>query len=226
MNGLLSILSVDRLLELSIRLLAVIAILPIHELAHAYVADKLGDSTARGLGRITLNPLRHLDFIGTLCLLFAGFGWAKPVPVDSRAFHNPKRGMAVVAVAGPVSNFLLAMVFLLVEKALLLIFGLNMPEPVYFLMQIFDLLAYISTSLGIFNLLPIPPLDGSRILGLFLPDRIYYGIMRYERYIMIVVFALLFSGVLSAPLGYAVNAVFGVLDFLTVPFHAIIGFLN
>ncbi len=225
MSNLLSALSVDRLLELSIRLLAVVAILPVHELAHALVADKLGDTTARRMGRLTLNPLRHLDLLGTVMVLFAGFGWAKPVPVDMRAFKNPKRGMAVVALAGPVSNFVLTMLFLLVQKALILIFGRNMPDSVYYLIQIFDMLAYISTALGVFNLLPIPPLDGSRILGLFLPDKLYYGIMRYERFIILGVFALLFTGVLSAPLAIVIEQMYNLLDLLTVPFSTIINLI-
>ncbi len=225
MTSLFSALSVDRLLEISIRLLAVVAILPIHELAHAVVADRLGDTTARRMGRLTLNPLRHLDPLGTIMVLFAGFGWAKPVPVDMRAFKNPKRGMAVVAVAGPVSNFLLAMVLLLAQKALIVIFGRSMPTPAYYIVQILDLLAYISTALGVFNLLPIPPLDGSRILGLFLPDRLYYTVMRYERIIMLVVFALIFTGILSRPLSYAITFVYNALDFLTVPFSAVINLL-
>ncbi len=225
MSNLLSALSVDRLLELSIRLLAVVAILPVHELAHALVADKLGDTTARRMGRLTLNPLRHLDLLGTVMVLFAGFGWAKPVPVDMRAFKNPKRGMAVVALAGPVSNFLLTMLFLLVQKVLVLVFGRNMPEAVYNVIQIFDMLAYISTALGVFNLLPIPPLDGSRILGLFLPDKLYYGIMRYERIIMLGVFALLFTGVLSGPLSIVIGQMYNLLDLLTVPFSTIINLI-
>lgn len=225
MSNLLSALSVDRLLELSIRLLAVVAILPVHELAHALVADKLGDTTARRMGRLTLNPLRHLDLLGTVMVLFAGFGWAKPVPVDMRAFKNPKRGMAVVALAGPVSNFLLTMLFLLVQKVLVLVFGRNMPEAVYNVIQIFDMLAYISTALGVFNLLPIPPLDGSRILGLILPDKLYYGIMRYERFIMLGVFALLFTGVLSGPLSIVIGQMYNLLDLLTVPFSTIINLI-
>ncbi len=225
MTNLLSALSVNRLLELSIRLLAVVAILPVHELAHALVADKLGDNTARRMGRLTINPLRHLDLLGTVMVLFAGFGWAKPVPVDIRAFKNPKRGMAVVALAGPVSNFLLTMLFLLVQKALLLIFGRDMPDSVYYLVQIFDMLAYISTALGVFNLLPIPPLDGSRILGLFLPDKLYYTIMKYERIIMLAVFALLFTGVLSVPLSVVTGQMYNLLDLLTVPFSVIFNYI-
>lgn len=221
MTSFLSALSTQRLLQFFIRLLAVVAILPVHELAHAYVADKLGDTTARNMGRLTINPLRHLDPLGTILLLFAGFGWAKPVPVDMRAFKNPKRGMAVVALAGPVSNFLLAMVFLIIQKGLILAFGLNLTRSVYYLVQIFDLLAYISTALGVFNLLPIPPLDGSRILGLILPDSAYYTIMRYERIITLAVFALLFTGILSGPLNIVIGLMYNLLDFLTVPFSAI-----
>lgn len=221
MSNLLSAISTDRLLVLAIRALAVVAILPIHELAHAVAADKLGDPTARNMGRISMNPFRHLDLFGTLLLLFAGFGWAKPVPVDMRSFKHPKRDMALVAFAGPAANFILAMLLLLVQKALLLILGFNVTRPVYYIIQVLDLLAYISTTLGVFNLLPIPPLDGSRLLGLFLPDRAYYTVMRYEKIIMLLVFALLFTGLLSGPLNAAIGFVYNLLDILTVPFSAI-----
>ncbi len=217
--------SSGRLLQLAIQLLAVVAILPIHEFAHAYIADKLGDTTPRQLGRLTINPLHHLDLIGTVCLIFTGFGWAKPVPVNPGAFRNPKRGMAVVAAAGPISNILLALVYMIVGKVILFTFG-DASVVGYYLVQIFDILTFISISLGVFNLLPIPPLDGSRIAGLFLPDRAYYAIMKYERFIMLAVFLLLFTGILSRPLNVVNNLVYRLLDFLTLPINMLAGLIG
>lgn len=215
--------SSGRLLQTAIQLLAVVAILPIHEFAHAYIADKLGDTTARQMGRLTINPLHHLDLVGTICLIFTGFGWAKPVPVNPGAFKNPKRGMAVVAAAGPISNLLLAFVYMLCVKLLAIFFGSDNSGVGYYLMQIFYILTYISVSLGIFNLLPVPPLDGSRIAGLFLPDKAYFGLMRYERYISIAIFLLLFTGILSRPLSLVNGVVMDFLNFITLPVNLLAG---
>ncbi|SDM74424.1 site-2 protease family protein [Acetanaerobacterium elongatum] len=218
--------SSGRLLQIAIQLLAVVAILPIHEFAHAYIADKLGDTTARKMGRLTINPLHHLDLIGTVCLIFTGFGWAKPVIVDPGAFKNPKRGMAVVAAAGPISNLLLALVYMLIVKVLIVFFGGNDSGVGHFLIQIFYILTYISVSLAIFNLLPVPPLDGSRIAGLFLPDKAYFGLMRYERYISIAIFLLLFTGILSRPLSIVNGVVMNFLDFITQPVNLLAGLIH
>lgn len=217
--------SSGRLLQIAIQLLAVVAILPIHEFAHAYIADKLGDTTARGMGRLTINPLHHLDLFGTVCLIFTGFGWAKPVPVNPGAFRNPKRGMALVAAAGPISNFLLALVYMIVDKLLMIFFGADSSGVGYYLIQIFYILTYISVSLGIFNLLPVPPLDGSRIAGLFLPDKAYFGLMRYERYISIAIFLLLFTGILSYPLSVVNGFVMKFLDLITLPINLLAGLM-
>ncbi len=217
--------SSGRLLQTAIQLLAVVAILPIHEFAHAFIADKLGDTTPRQMGRLTINPLHHLDLIGTVCLIFTGFGWAKPVPVNPGAFKNPKRVMAIVAAAGPISNILLALVYMIIAKVILFVFG-GESEVGYYLVRIFDILTFISISLGVFNLLPIPPLDGSRIAGLFLPDRAYYTVMKYERFIMLAVFLLLFTGILSRPLNVVNNLVYRLLDFLTFPINMLAGLIS
>ncbi len=175
--------------------------LPLHEYAHAFVADKLGDTTARWEGRLTLNPLAHLDLFGSLALVFLGFGWAKPVPVNPRTFKNPKQGMALVAAAGPMANILIALVVMMVFKGLVLASHVLTPS-VYFqtFMLILYLLIYINLYLAVFNLLPVPPLDGSRLFYSFLPQRAYFQVMKYERYIMIGIFVLLWMGWLSGPL--------------------------
>jgi Zn-dependent protease len=200
-------------------MVVIFGVLPLHECAHGWIAYKLGDNTAKYSGRLTLNPLPHIDPMGALFILLFGFGWAKPVPVDPRNFKNPKRGMAITALAGPVSNLLAALVggFLYVALGL---FGGGMP---YFLFMALDLfLSYyiiINVSLAVFNLLPLPPLDGSRILGAFLSDRALSKYYQYERYIMLGLMLLLFLGVLDAPLGFLQERLMqGVMYFAKLPF--------
>lgn len=179
---------------------AVLLCLTIHEVSHGLAACALGDPTAKRQRRLSLNPLRHLDVFGTLMMLVAGFGWAKPVPVDMRYFRHPKSGMAVTALAGPVSNFLLAYLALL-ARAALLPFSLREGGTVLPLLVGFtETLAILSVGLGVFNLIPIPPLDGSKVLEGVLPDRVYYMILRYERIGMLLLMGVLFSGLADKPL--------------------------
>ncbi len=186
------------LLSLPIILIALV----VHEVSHGYIAMKLGDPTARNLGRLTLNPLKHLDPIGTICMVFFHFGWAKPVPINTRYFKKPKRDMALTALAGPVSNFILGFFGILVYRILYAIFtnvaGPTTPDLAINVMNttlnFFYMFGFLNVSLGVFNLIPIPPLDGSRILLVFLPTKAYFAVMKYERYIMIGFFVLLFVG--------------------------------
>ena len=190
------------LLALPGRLLAIAA----HESAHGWVADRCGDPTARLMGRITLNPLKHFDLVGTLCMVLFGFGWAKPVPVNMYRFKNPKRGMAVTALAGPVSNLLIAVVFMLLYGAAYIPLGQSAVG--YYFLQMIQLTAIISIGLGIFNLLPLPPLDGSKVLFSLMSDESYYKLMRYERYGGILMLILVATGVLGKPLSVAIDAVY------------------
>lgn len=179
---------------------AVLLCLTIHELSHGLAAYLLGDPTAKSQNRLSLNPLHHLDFFGTMMMLVAGFGWAKPVPVDLRYFKHPKSGMAITALAGPMSNFLLAYVAILIRAILLPLFlskGWGGWEKIDFFLTT---LASMSIGLGIFNLIPFPPLDGSKVLEGILPDRIYYTILRYERYGIFILVAILWTGILDEPL--------------------------
>lgn len=186
--------------------------MPVHELAHAWAADRLGDDTPRLNGRLTMNPLRHLDPIGTVMLVFVGFGYAKPVPVNPLRFKNPRGGMALTALAGPLSNVLMAVVAVGIFRVLTLFGGGVTIEDGriyvgtswlgYAYIALIGVFASVNLVLAVFNLLPIPPLDGSRVLGLVLPDRWLYLFERYYQVIMLALFAVLFMGWLDVPLAY------------------------
>ena len=180
---------VSLLLSLPVILFA----LSLHETAHGYVAYKCGDPTAHNLGRLTLNPIKHFDLIGSICMLVFGFGWAKPVPINTRNFRNPKRGMILSAAAGPASNLILGIVSAILFGASSAYYsylfytvgeGAFLCTAAYYLTTLFLLGAYYNFFLATFNLIPIPPFDGSRIMLGFLPTNIYFKIMRYERQIM------------------------------------------
>lgn len=166
--------------------------LTIHEVSHGYVALLLGDRTAKNMGRLTLNPIKHIDWLGFLAFLIAHIGWAKPVPVDMRYFKDPKRGMAITALAGPVSNIVLAFVSEFALYILKIKFGTNLNEYVQLYLV---LLVQYNCLLAMFNFLPIPPLDGSKILGAFLPNKAYYTLMMYEKYGMILLIILAYTNI-------------------------------
>lgn len=199
------------------RLFVVFCILPLHEYAHALVATKLGDQTARLSGRLTINPFAHLDIIGAVMIFLVGFGYAKPVPVNPRNFKNPKKGMAITAVAGPLSNILMAVVFLILYHTVLLFDKTVITSSIaYFLF----FAASINIGLAVFNLIPIPPLDGSRILQLLIPSKYYFKFAQYERYIVLVVFGLIIFGVLDRPLILLDQLVYSLLDsVVSIPFN-------
>ncbi len=201
------------LIQLLLMIPVVILSLSVHESAHGYVSYKLGDPTARNLGRITLNPLKHFDLMGFICMLFFRVGWAKPVPVNARYYKNPRKGMALTAAAGPLSNLLLAVIGVFCSEITNLIaFKMHLTgtayDAGYIVWLFFYLLAWCNISLAIFNLMPIPPFDGSRILYVFLPPKYYFGIMKYEQIIMIVVLALFVFDFFDAPLAFLTNSVY------------------
>ncbi|MBR7060173.1 MAG: site-2 protease family protein [Eubacterium sp.] len=172
---------------------------PIHELAHGWVAYKLGDKTAKNEGRLTFNPIKHIDPIGMIMILLFGFGFAKPVPVSMRNFKNPKRDMALVAIAGPAANIILAYLSAMLYYLFLYIVGENSVGII--LCTFFYYSAYINIALAAFNLIPLPPLDGSKVLAAFLPNKAYYKYMQFERYAMIALLILIATGALDSILG-------------------------
>jgi len=204
------------------RVLPAILCITLHELAHGFAAYRLGDDTAKRLGRLTLNPIKHVDIFGLIMIMSVGFGWAKPVPVDMRNFKNQKRDMAITALAGPLMNILIACVALLALG--LLAYPLRASSAAgEIILSLLYRTARLSTALAIFNLIPIPPLDGSKIVFSFLNEKNYLFLMKYERFGMLALMALLFSGFLDKPLALAVSFVFeGLYKIAIVAFEIVI----
>lgn len=194
------------------RCFVVFCCMPVHECAHGWVAYKLGDTTAKNQGRLTLNPLAHLSPMGTVMIFLFGIGYANPVPVNPNRFKKPKQGMVLVSLAGPVSNLLMAFISMFLYY-MLASFNLNNILS-YSIGYFFYFAASVNVTLAVFNLLPIPPLDGSKVLTAVLPDDKYFNYMQYEKYIMIALFILLFTGVLSTPIIWLSDKMMYVISFL------------
>ncbi len=214
----------------------VLMALSLHEMAHGYAALKLGDPTARNLGRLTLNPIKHIDPFGFICMLFFHVGWAKPVPITTRNFKNPRRDMAITGAAGPVANLFLAVINLVILRVAMIFLTKSFGEEAisfaiadnlgtsftgslgFTIASLVVYLLFLGTvlniSLAIFNLIPVPPFDGSRIFYAFLPPKLYFGVMKYERIIMLVMLVLFAFGFLSGPLGWLLDQITNGLFFL------------
>ena len=227
---------------------AILISLSVHEAAHGYAAYKLGDPTANNLGRLTLNPLKHIDPIGFIAMIFFRIGWANPVPVNSRFFKKPRRDMALTAAAGPISNLCLAIIFTILLRLVLIplesitdgmfyqvgttyYYDPSVVDNAAFMpLSILALMLFIGVSLNlnlmVFNLIPLPPLDGSRIAYIFLPTELYFKVMQYEKYIMIGFIVLMASGIISLPLEIVTGAFTDALNFITGMPEDVIGFVN
>ena len=188
------------LLTFLFTLAASLLCITLHELSHGFAAYLLGDPTAKNAGRLTLNPIKHLDILGLLMMVSVHVGWAKPVPINMRHFKHPKRDMAITALAGPLSNFVLTLVVLFAGR-LFYEFGANTAATAYIILALMYI-AVLSLGLGLFNLIPVSPLDGSKILLSFLPDKICYTVLRYERYIAFAMVLLAWLGVFNEPLDF------------------------
>lgn len=213
LQNLFRALDIHSMLGAILRVVAVLLCLTVHETCHGLAAYVLGDPTAKSRHRLSLNPLRHIDWLGLAMMFFVGFGWAKAVPVDPRYFKKPKEGMALTALAGPVSNFLLAVIVLSGSKVIYLYASYSVWMELLFNFLLYTV-APLSIGLGLFNLLPIPPLDGSKVLGAVLPDGLYFMLMRYERYGMFLLIALSYFGITSHLISGAIQSVYaGLVNF-------------
>ncbi|MBR1752833.1 MAG: site-2 protease family protein [Ruminococcus sp.] len=227
-------------LKYGVKLLIIFMCLPVHEFSHAWSAKKLGDDSQDYKGRLTLNPLAHLDPLGAIALFFTGFGWAKPVEVDSRRFKNFKRDMALTAAAGPLSNLLLALAGTILWEVALCAYWKDAGfavsdiaqqcgsfgsaayyqltagnDALFWLQFILKYFSLINIGLAVFNLIPIPPLDGSKIIMFFLSNKLNYKLYEYQMYIYIGFIVVLFTGLLDKPLGFLQGAVSSFLLLIT-----------
>lgn len=205
---------VDIVVSILSSLAVIFLTMPIHEFAHAYAATRLGDPTPRYTGRLTLNPFKHIDYFGALCIILFGFGYAKPVQVNPRNFDNPKTGMALTAFAGSASNILLAFVAVFISAPIQRMAYTLSSEAIYYVSLFFYYIAAINISLAVFNLIPVPPLDGSRLLAVVLPDRLYYKLMQYERYLYYLVLLLIATDVLDRPLSMITSRLMQLISWL------------
>ena len=197
----------ESLIDMVVIVAASLLCITVHETCHGLAAWWMGDDTARRSGRLTMNPLKHVDLVGLVLLITVHFGWAKPVPVNMRKFRRPKLGMVLTSLAGPLGNFIIALFMTPAYAASLVWFQISGSFAVYYLAVFLLMSITVSIGLMVFNLIPIPPLDGSKVLFSVLPSQWYRKLMRYERYGMIALVVLLYLGVLDVPLSSLRNGI-------------------
>ena len=207
--------TVETILKYGARLMIVFMVIPLHEFAHAWSAHKMGDPTPRLQNRLNLNPFNHIDPIGGLMILLSGFGWGRPVQVNPNYFKKPRKGMALSAAAGPIANVLAAVVGVILFKVMKYAYSDNQSDALFWMAVLFRFFTQINLGLAIFNLIPVPPLDGSKIIGYFTSYKIDRKIEQYSMYIFFGFVLLVFSGLLDGPLGAVNNALFWVIDKIT-----------
>ena len=215
----------NTIMEIGVHLIVLFMVIAIHEFAHAWAATKMGDNTPTYQGRLTLNPFAHIDPLGAICMVLTGFGWGRPVQINPFKFKKYRKGMALTALAGPLSNLIVALVGIIVYKFATVAMFINGSEGLYWLTMILYYFVAVNVGLAVFNLLPIPPLDGSKILGFFTGAKFDKFMAQYQQYVSIAFIILIVSGILDRPLGWLQSGMFWVLDKLTFWVDIIIGFV-
>lgn len=206
----------ETLLKYGSKIIVLLLCIPIHEFAHAWAADRLGDPTPRYQGRLTVNPLAHLTPLGSLMIILIGFGYGKPVSVNPMNFRQYRKGMALTAAAGPIANFIMAFLFMILYKVFYALYAVNLSVVAYFYLAfIFEWIAIINLGLAVFNLIPVYPLDGQKILAYFTSAKFNRFMQTYENYIAIGFIVLLVSGLLDGPLNFLNEIAFFIMDKLT-----------